>query len=80
MDTIGLTKQESAHIKKGGRVFVVDKIDGPLWRVLSVSKTGVEVLLKPEGADGFPDKSRAQYNALMIAAISVDRPLVRPFN
>jgi hypothetical protein len=59
---------------------MMEKIDGPLWRVLSVSKSGVEVLLKPEDADGYSDESQAQNNALMIATLSVDKPLVRPFN
>lgn len=79
-DTISLTKKERAYINKGGRVFVVEKIDGPLWRVLSVSKTGIEVLLKPEGAEGYSDESQARNNALMIATLSVDKPLVQPFN
>lgn len=79
MNTIDLTKKERAHINRGGRVFVVEKIDGPLWRVLSISKTGSEILLQPDCADGYSDESQAQKNALMVASLSVDKPLVRLF-
>ncbi len=77
MDTPTLTATEQEHMAKGGRVFIVDEIPGPLWRVLMVKQGTCKVLLKPDGMDGYSDKQYAIDTAHCIADLSEDQPLVR---
>lgn len=77
METPELTPEEQAHISKGGRVFIVEEIDGPLWRVLVIKRDSCRVLLKPDGMDGYSDKEDAMLNALAFANLAADTPLVR---
>jgi hypothetical protein len=72
-----LTKAEKAHVAHGGRVFIVQEIPGPLWRVLAVSSKGCTLLLKPEGGDGYTERSWAVDVATGIANLSPDGPMVR---
>jgi hypothetical protein len=72
-----LTPEEQAHVDSGGRVFIVDEAPGMLWRVLSVSQKGCTVLLKPDGAEGYIDRGEAHQNALMVANLANDSPMVR---
>jgi hypothetical protein len=72
-----LTPEEQAHIARGGRVFIVEEIPGPLWRVLAVNGGTCRVMLKPDGMDGYSDKENAELNALAIANLAADTPLVR---
>ncbi|GLZ22642.1 hypothetical protein [Burkholderia plantarii] len=74
-----LTDHEQAHVDNGGRVFIIEEIPGPLWRVVSVSKErGVRVLLKPQDEDGYETKERAEDHANSIAVLSEDGTIVRP--
>lgn len=77
LKTPKLTKEERAHIAKGGRVFIVEEIPGPLWRVLAIKETACWVMLKPDGANGYSERDDAMLNAKVIANLSADRPLVR---
>jgi len=72
-----LTPEEQAHVNDDGRVFIVEEINGPLWRVLAVKKSGCKVLLKPVDMDGYSDLDNVVLNAQVIANLSADRPLVR---
>jgi hypothetical protein len=72
-----LTPEEQAHLDQGGRVFIVEEITGPLWRVLAVKGEVCKVLLKPDGAEGYSDRSDAALNARMIANLSEGSILVR---
>jgi len=78
LKTPTLTPDEQKHVDKGGRVFIVDEIAGPLWRVLMVKSGACKVLLKPDGADGYFAREEAEENARVIAALAEDSPLVRP--
>ncbi|GBQ43074.1 hypothetical protein [Komagataeibacter europaeus] len=78
LKTPPLTPVEQKHIAEGGRVFIVDEVAGPLWRVLMVKGSTCKVLLKPDGADGYSDRKEAEENARVIAALAEDSPLVRP--
>lgn len=77
MKAPALTSEEQAHIEKGGRVFIVEEISGPLWRVLCVSASGCRVMLKPDGAEGYSSRQYPQDLALSFANLSEDSPLVR---
>lgn len=72
-----LTSEEHAHIENGGRVFLIEEILGPLWRILSVSKEGISILCKPEPQEGYSDLKWAEDLARGIAALSEDDPIVR---
>lgn len=72
-----LMPEEQAHIDHGGRVFIVEEIPGPLWRVLVVKGDTCRVMLKPDRLDGYSSKEEAELNALAIANLANDRPLVR---
>lgn len=72
-----LTKEEQAHIAKGGRVLIVEEIPGPLWRVLAIQKNACRVMLKPDGANGYSERDDAMLNAKAVANLAADRPLVR---
>lgn len=72
-----LTHKELSHVAKGGRVFIVEEIPGPLWRVLMVKDSTCKVLLKPDGMDGYSDYERARSIALAWANLAADTPLVR---
>jgi hypothetical protein len=72
-----LTPEEQAHIANGGRVFVVEEIPGPLWRVLVVKGDTCRLMLKPDGMDGYSDREDAVLNALAFANLAADTPLVR---
>lgn len=72
-----LTPEEQAHIARGGRVFIVEEIPGPLWRVLVVRGDTCRVMLKPDGMDGYSDHEDAELNALAFANLSADSPMVR---
>jgi hypothetical protein len=73
-----LTEDEQAHIDNGGRVFIIEEIPGPFWRVVCVSKErGTRVLLKPDGAPGYESKETAADHAANIAGLSDDDPLIR---
>ncbi|EBG3748885.1 hypothetical protein FIX32_21525 [Salmonella enterica] len=72
-----LTPEEQAHIAKGGRVLIVEEIPGPWWRVLMVKGSACRVLLKPDGMDGYSDRETAHQNALAVANLAEDRPMVR---
>ena len=58
-------------------MFIVEEIPGPLWRVLQVKEDTCKVLLKPDGMDGYTDHDDALLNALVIANLANDSPLVR---
>lgn len=74
-----LSRSEREHIARDGRVLVVEKIAGPLWRVLCISQArGCRVLLKPQHHAGYSDAQQAFDHARKIAALSDDRPMVRP--
>jgi hypothetical protein len=81
LDTPDLTAKERAHIENGGRVFVVEKIPGPLWRVLSISnENGCYTLCQPEipeKMEGYGTMEFANDMAKSIAALSEDKPMVR---
>ena len=72
-----LTPEEQAHVSKGGRVFIMEEIPGPVWRVLMVKGNTCKVLLKPDGMDGYSDYEDALLNALAGANLAEDSPLVR---
>lgn len=72
-----LTKEEQSHIDKGGRLLIVEKIPGPMWRVLLVRRDSCKVFLKPDGAEGYLDYEDARLNALAIANLASDNPVVR---
>jgi hypothetical protein len=72
-----LTLEEQAHIASGGRVFIVEEISGPLWRVLMVKGSVCKVLLKPDGMNGYSEQEYAQDMALGIANLANDKPMVR---
>ena len=59
MEIPELTQEEQAHVAKGGRVFIVEEIPGPLWRVLVVKGDACKVMLKPDGMDGYSDRETA---------------------
>ena len=76
-----LTPQEQAHVDKGDRVYIVQEVPGPLWRVISVSKDTCVVLGAPswpEPAEGYSDKEYAVSIAEGFAALSEKKPMVRP--
>lgn len=75
--TPNLTPEEQAHIASGGRVFIVDEIPGPLWRVLVVKGGVCRVMLKPDGMDGYSSREDAELSAMAIANLSEDSPMVR---
>ena len=77
MKTPKLTPEEQAHIASGGRVFIVDEIPGPLWRVLVVKGDACRVMLKPDGMDGYSNQEDATSNAQVFANLAADSPLVR---
>lgn len=77
MKTPNLTPEEQAHIASGGRVFIVDEIPGPLWRVLVVKGGTCRVMLKPDGMDGYSNREDAELNAMAFANLSEDSPMVR---
>lgn len=72
-----LSPEEHSHIAKGGRVFIVEEVHGPLWRVLVVEGNGCRVMLKPDGLDGYSDRDDAMLTAKAFANLSADQPLVR---
>lgn len=72
-----LTPEERAHATKGGRVFIIEEIPGPLWRVLSISSQDCKVILKPDETDGYTSRMYAQNLALNFATLSEDSPMVR---
>jgi hypothetical protein len=75
-----LTTEERVHVKNGGRVFLIEEIPGPLWRILSLSKKGVVTLCKPEiptPKEGYSDLEIAKNLAYGISALSEDSPMVR---
>ena len=72
-----LIKEEQSHIDKGGRLLIVEQIPGPLWRVLMVRSDSCKVFLKPDGAEGYLDYEDARLNALAIANLASDNPMVR---
>ena len=72
-----LTPEEQAHIASGGRVFIVEEVPGPLWRVLVVKGDTCRVMLKPEGMDGYSPREDAELNAMAFANLSEDSPMVR---
>lgn len=74
MNAPKLTPEEQAHVDKGGRIFIVEEIPGPLWRVLVVKGKACKVMLKPEGMDGYSDRTTALENALAFSALAGDRP------
>lgn len=74
MEVPELTQEEQAHVAKGGRVFIVEEIPGPLWRVLVVKGDACKVMLKPDGMDGYSDRETALENALAFSALAGDRP------
>lgn len=77
LNSITLTPDEQTHVDNGGRVFVVQETPTNNWCVVSISKKGRNVLLKPQDADGYLDKEEAKITALAIANLSQDSPLVR---
>jgi hypothetical protein len=77
MDTIALTPQEQLHVDQGGRLLVIEEVPGPLWRVLSVSLRGCEVVHKPHGAEGYDLQREAVLHAQALAAAADDVPLLR---
>jgi hypothetical protein len=75
-----LTKEESAHIENCSRVFLVEELPEPLWRIISISKKGNTTLCKPEipiSAEGYSDLEYAKNLAYGIAHLSEDNPIVR---
>ncbi|MGH9776719.1 MAG: hypothetical protein ACRD50_17470 [Candidatus Acidiferrales bacterium] len=75
-----LTKEESVHIKNGGRVFLVEEISGSLWRILLISKKGTSLLCNPtvpRKQEGYSDFEDAKNLAYGIANLSEDNPIVR---
>ena len=72
-----LTDAERAHLARGGRVFLVQRISGPRWRVLSLTPSTCKVLLRPADMDGYSDHTRAVELAQATANLAVDAPLVR---
>jgi hypothetical protein len=72
-----LTRDEQAHITKGGRLLLVEEIEGPLWRVLLVTQSSCRVLLKPDGAEGYPASMDAMLHALAFANLAETTPRVR---
>lgn len=77
LQTPELTPEEQAHVASGGRVFIVDEIPGPLWRVLVVEGGVCRVMLKPDGMDGYSTREDAELNAMAIANLAEDSPMVR---
>ena len=80
MKTQDLTKEEHEHIKNGGRVFIVEEISGPRWRILSISEKGVSKLCSPIGEEGYSELEAAKNLAHGFAALSEDSPMVRVFD
>lgn len=75
-----LNSEESTHVENGGRVFLVEEIPGPLWRILSVSKDRVRTLCRPKVPklmEGYSEFEIAQNLAMGIANLSEDNPIVR---
>ena len=75
-----LTSEESKHIENGGRVFLIEEIPGPLWRIISISKDRVKTLCHPEVPEfmeGYSDLEIAKNLAMGIANLSEDNPIVR---
>ena len=77
MKAQNLTPEEQTHIASGGRVFIVDEIPGPLWRVLVVKGGACRVMLKPDGMGGYSNREDAELNAMAFANLSEDSPMVR---
>lgn len=80
MKTPELMKEEIAHVKSGGRVFLVEEIPGPFWRILSISKKGASLLCNPtipNEEEGYNDFEHAKGLAYTIANLSEDSPIVR---
>jgi hypothetical protein len=78
MDTITLTPEEQSHVIHGGWLFVVQEIPGPLWRVVSVSRQGREIVFNPPGAQGFEFQREAYAMALAAVYASAGKALMRP--
>lgn len=75
-----LTPEEQAHVDQGGRVFIVEECNG-LYRILSVRKDGVSILIQPtypETKAGYSDRAWAVEIAQGIAGLAEDAPMVRP--
>lgn len=80
MEIPKLNSEESSHIENGGRVFIVEEISGPLWRILSISKNRIRTLCRPEipeVMEGYSELETARNLAFGIAALSEDDPMVR---
>lgn len=67
MYAITLSPEEQQHIDNGGRLFVVEEIPGPLWRAVSMSKQGCEILPMPDQTAGFGLQREAHFQALAAA-------------
>ena len=77
MVAVALSPEEELHVENGGRVFVVEEIPGPLWRVVSVTKHGPEIVVKPDNAEGFDLQRDAHMNAVAAARASHGPVLLR---
>jgi hypothetical protein len=77
MVAIALSPEEQLHVENGGRVFIVEEVPGPLWRVVSVSKHGPEIVVKPDDAEGFSLQREAHMNAVATARASHGPVLLR---
>ncbi|SEN70966.1 hypothetical protein [Halomonas caseinilytica] len=73
-----LSAEESQHVSGGGRVFIVEEIEGPDWRVLMVKGNTCTIMLEPNDSDGYGDEQYTYDLALAVANLSEDSPLVRP--
>lgn len=73
-----LSVEERKHVSDGGRVFIVEEIEGPDWRVLMVKENTCTIMLKPNDHEGYGDEEYTYGLALAFANLSEDSPLVRP--
>jgi hypothetical protein len=73
-----LSPEEQDQIASGGRVFIVEEIPGPEWRVLMVKGDRCVIMLKPNGFDGYDSQEHAYELARAWVNLSEDSPLLRP--
>lgn len=78
MNPITLTPEEQAQVDAGRRLFVVEQIPGPMWRVVSISQQGREIQFNPPGAQGFELQREARAMAAAAVSASQGADLMRP--